>query len=127
MIDRQLYVEGDHVDPELIPSYGGHVAGPIWLGQASRVDAKELVGCWSLLEAWIYLYFLMFAPPVRLGYKNENKLLDIRLRLDMMTADEVRWIPYRTQGIWACWVSTWHGFIAYFDCVEPYMPDRVLR
>ncbi|KAI5650192.1 hypothetical protein M9H77_36197 [Catharanthus roseus] len=32
-----------------------------------------------------------------LGYKNENKLLDIRLRLDVMTAD------------------------------EPYMPDRVLR
>ncbi|KAI5656443.1 hypothetical protein M9H77_25236 [Catharanthus roseus] len=29
-----------------------------------------------------------------LGYKNENKLLDIRLRLDVMTADEVRW--YRT-------------------------------
>ncbi|KAI5652851.1 hypothetical protein M9H77_30038 [Catharanthus roseus] len=56
--------------------------------------------------AWIYLYFPMFAPPVRLGteackpyiqqfpmlgYKNENKLLNIRLRLDVMTADEVRW------------------------------------
>ncbi|KAI5657363.1 hypothetical protein M9H77_26156 [Catharanthus roseus] len=26
-----------------------------------------------------------------LGYKNENKLLDIRLRLDVMTVDEVRW------------------------------------
>ncbi|KAI5681073.1 hypothetical protein M9H77_02300 [Catharanthus roseus] len=33
-------------------------------GQASRADAKELSGCWSLLEAWIYLYFPMFAPPV---------------------------------------------------------------
>ncbi|KAI5666326.1 hypothetical protein M9H77_16179 [Catharanthus roseus] len=25
--------EGDPVDPELIPSHGGHVAGPIWRGQ----------------------------------------------------------------------------------------------
>ncbi|KAI5658440.1 hypothetical protein M9H77_27233 [Catharanthus roseus] len=85
-------VEGGPVDPELIPSYGGHVAGPIWrswfievlitlhgtyrfawgaatltflyrnLGQASHVNAKELAGCWSLLEAWIYMYFSMFAP-----------------------------------------------------------------
>ncbi|KAI5657806.1 hypothetical protein M9H77_26599 [Catharanthus roseus] len=61
------------------------------------------------------------------GYENENILLDIRLRLDVMTADEVRWVSYRMQEIRTCWVSTWHGFIIYFDCVEPYMPDRVLR
>ncbi|KAI5667728.1 hypothetical protein M9H77_17581 [Catharanthus roseus] len=60
-----------------------------------------------------------------LGYKNEHKLLDICLRLDMMTADEVRWTPYRMQEIRDCWVSTWHGFIAYFYCVELYMPDRI--
>ncbi|KAI5647814.1 hypothetical protein M9H77_33819 [Catharanthus roseus] len=75
--------------------------------------------------------FSMFAPPFRhsfegckpyiqmfltIGCKNENKLLDIRLRLDMMTADEVRWIPYRTQNIRDCWVSTRHGFTACFDC-----------
>ncbi|KAI5658331.1 hypothetical protein M9H77_27124 [Catharanthus roseus] len=44
-----------------------------------------------------------------IGYKNENKLLDIRLRLNMMTANEVRRIPYKTQDIRDCWVSTWHG------------------
>ncbi|KAI5658922.1 hypothetical protein M9H77_27715 [Catharanthus roseus] len=53
--------------------------------------------------AWIYLYFPMFAPLFRhfpeeckptltpfqtISYKSESKLLDIRLRLDMMTADE---------------------------------------
>ncbi|KAI5676747.1 hypothetical protein M9H77_07697 [Catharanthus roseus] len=84
----------------------------------------------------------MFAPPFRhspegckpymqmfptIDYKSESKLLDIRLRLDMMTADEIRWIPYMTQDVRDCWVSTWHGFIAYFDCVEPYMPDQILR
>ncbi|KAI5667152.1 hypothetical protein M9H77_17005 [Catharanthus roseus] len=93
-------------------------------------------------EAWIYMYFPIFAPAVRpgtqsckpyiqqylmLGYKSEHKLLDIRLRLDMMTVDEVRWAPYRLQEIQDCWVSTWHGFIAYFDCVEAYMSARDVR
>ncbi|KAI5676114.1 hypothetical protein M9H77_07068 [Catharanthus roseus] len=60
----------------------------------------------------------MFAPPFRhspegckpymqmfpqIGYKSESKLLDIRLRLDMMTANEVRWMPYRTQD--ALWLE----------------------
>ncbi|KAI5678312.1 hypothetical protein M9H77_09262 [Catharanthus roseus] len=80
--------EGGTVDPELIPSYWGHVAGSILRGQA-----------------WIYMYFPMFTPAVRpgtqscrpyiqqysmLGYKTEHKLLDIRLRLDMMSAEEAR-------------------------------------
>ncbi|KAI5673903.1 hypothetical protein M9H77_14267 [Catharanthus roseus] len=81
------------------------------------------------VKAWIYMYFLMFVPaqyPI-LGYKTEHKLLDIHLRLDMMSADEVRWTPYKLQEIRYCWVFTWHGFIAYFDCIEPYMPDRVVR
>ncbi|KAI5678766.1 hypothetical protein M9H77_09716 [Catharanthus roseus] len=43
-----------------------------------------------------------------------------------MKADEVLWTLYRTQEIRACWIFTWHGFIAYFNCVEPYMPDRAL-
>ncbi|KAI5660161.1 hypothetical protein M9H77_28954 [Catharanthus roseus] len=52
---------------------------------------------WELTDAqaWIYLYFPMFAPL--------------------------------TQEIQACWVSTWHGFVVYFDFVELYMPDRILR
>ncbi|KAI5682775.1 hypothetical protein M9H77_04003 [Catharanthus roseus] len=93
-------------------------------------------------SAWIYMYFPMFALAVRLrtqackpyiqqhpmlGYKNEHKLLDICLRVDMMTADEVRWIPYKTQEIRHCWISTWHKFIAYFDWGEPYILDRVVR
>ncbi|KAI5671902.1 hypothetical protein M9H77_12266 [Catharanthus roseus] len=34
-----------------------------------------------------------------LGHKTENKLIDLRIRLDTMTADEVRWIPYRFDEI----------------------------
>ncbi|KAI5650229.1 hypothetical protein M9H77_36234 [Catharanthus roseus] len=119
--------DGDHVDPELIPSYVGHIAGPIWCGQdrgslKCRSHYMALTG-WDLTDAqaWIYLYFHIFAPAVRpgtevckpyiqqypmLGYKNENKLLDIRLRLDLMVAEEVLWTQYMTQEIRACWVST---------------------
>ncbi|KAI5668370.1 hypothetical protein M9H77_18223 [Catharanthus roseus] len=44
-----------------------------------------------------------------------------------MTADEVRWTPYRSDEITDLWVSTYHGMVAYFDCVEPYMPDKEHR
>ncbi|KAI5678554.1 hypothetical protein M9H77_09504 [Catharanthus roseus] len=68
----------------------------------------------DLVVAWIYMYFPMFAPPVRagarlckpyiqrfamLGHKTENKLIDLRIRLDTMTADEVRLTPYRSDEI----------------------------
>ncbi|KAI5659110.1 hypothetical protein M9H77_27903 [Catharanthus roseus] len=65
---------------------------------------------WPL--AWIYMYFPMFAPAVR---------------PDTQSSDEVRWTPYRLQEIRDYWVSTWHGFITYFDCTEPYILDRVIR
>ncbi|KAI5652788.1 hypothetical protein M9H77_29975 [Catharanthus roseus] len=65
----------------------------------------------------------MFAPAVKPG----TKACKPYIQQYPMTADEVLWTPYKTQEIWACWVSTWHEFIAYFDRVESYMPDRVLR
>ncbi|KAI5672127.1 hypothetical protein M9H77_12491 [Catharanthus roseus] len=57
------------------------------------------------IGTWIYMYFPMFAPVLRpgtqscklyiqqfpmLGHKTEHKLLDIRLRLDMMSTDKAR-------------------------------------
>ncbi|KAI5654466.1 hypothetical protein M9H77_31653 [Catharanthus roseus] len=52
--------DGGSIDLELIPSYGGHVAGswlikvPITnLSTASRIDAKELAGYWSLLVSYM--------------------------------------------------------------------------
>ncbi|KAI5671093.1 hypothetical protein M9H77_11457 [Catharanthus roseus] len=73
---------------------------PICTGTWIRPHALKLR---SWLDAWIYMYFSMFVPSVRpgtqsckpyihqlpmLGDKIEHKLLDIRLRLDMMSADE---------------------------------------
>ncbi|KAI5671370.1 hypothetical protein M9H77_11734 [Catharanthus roseus] len=120
---RKKAAEGGPVDPELIPSYGGHVAGRIWRGQdrgllKCRSRYMALTG-WELTDsqAWIYLYFPMFVPPFRhspegcnpymqmfpqIGYKSESKLLNIRLRLYMMTGDEVQWMPYRTQDVCNC-------------------------
>ncbi|KAI5668656.1 hypothetical protein M9H77_18509 [Catharanthus roseus] len=70
------------------------------------------------------LYIQRFAM---LGPKSEHKLIDLRIHLDMMTADKVRWTPYKGEEITNVWISIWHGMIAYFDCVEPYVPDRVVR
>ncbi|KAI5656731.1 hypothetical protein M9H77_25524 [Catharanthus roseus] len=86
--------KGGPADLELILSYSGHVAGPLWRGQ----DRGSLT-CRSC-------YMALTGMDISVLSDNENKLVDIRLRLDMMTADEVRWIPYKTQEIRACWVST---------------------
>ncbi|KAI5675218.1 hypothetical protein M9H77_06168 [Catharanthus roseus] len=157
--------EGGPVDPELIPSYGGHCrsrymaltgweltdsqAGPLASGSSLthlrscifehanaallsafverwQPDTNSFHMPWSEMTitlhdvelilgvpayAWIYLYFPLFAPPFRhspegckpymqmfpqVCYKSELKLMDICLRLDLMTADEVRWMPYQT-------------------------------
>ncbi|KAI5672327.1 hypothetical protein M9H77_12691 [Catharanthus roseus] len=103
--------EGGLVDPELIPSFGGYVAGPILRGQDRgslkfRSCYMALTG-WELTDAHVRVDISVLShvcTPVRpgteaykpyiqqfpvLGYKNENKLLDIHLRLDVMTADEL--------------------------------------
>ncbi|KAI5662957.1 hypothetical protein M9H77_22280 [Catharanthus roseus] len=108
--------KGGPIDLELIPPYGGHVdrgllncrSSYMALTGWSLTDAGLFY--WQLRQAWIYMYFPMFAPAVRagtqsckpyiqqypmLGYKTEHKLLDIRLQLDMMSADKVTWMPYR--------------------------------
>ncbi|KAI5653917.1 hypothetical protein M9H77_31104 [Catharanthus roseus] len=129
---------------------GNNVPGKLWplvknvtylywnLGQASRADAKELSGGWSLLEglflsndrAWIYLYFPMFTPPVRsgarlckphiqrfamLGHKMENKLIDLRIHLDTMTADKA---PSHLLN------STWTSIPTIYPsrCTDDYIP-----
>ncbi|KAI5658703.1 hypothetical protein M9H77_27496 [Catharanthus roseus] len=48
--------DGGPVDPKLIPSYGGHVAGPIWRGQISlkwRSHYIALTG-WDLTDAQVH-------------------------------------------------------------------------
>ncbi|KAI5674032.1 hypothetical protein M9H77_14396 [Catharanthus roseus] len=113
--------DGGPQDPVIVPSYNGHVAACICHGQdrgilKSRSRYMSLTG-WTPSDpavTRIYLYFPLFAPLVRagarlckpyiqrfamLGHKTENNLIDLRIRLDTMTADEVRWTPYRSDKI----------------------------
>ncbi|KAI5657998.1 hypothetical protein M9H77_26791 [Catharanthus roseus] len=72
-------------------------------GHASCADTRDLGGCYSLLEAWIYLYVPMFASPVTASAVARNlyieqfellrttcggSVLEYRLRLDIMTVVE---------------------------------------
>ncbi|KAI5661507.1 hypothetical protein M9H77_20830 [Catharanthus roseus] len=86
----------------------------------------------SLLSAFVERAGARLCKPyiqrfAMLGHKTENKLIDLCIRLDTTTVDEVRWTPYRYDEITDIWFSMYHGMIAYFDCVEPYMSDRVVR
>ncbi|KAI5678281.1 hypothetical protein M9H77_09231 [Catharanthus roseus] len=125
-------------DPVIVPSYSGHVAGIL----KSKSRYVSLIG-WtpsdpavvqlagetglSHLRAGTRLSKPHIQRFVMLGHKMENKLIDLRIRLDTMTADEVKWTSYRSDEITDIWVSAYYGMIAYFYCVEPYMPDRVVR
>ncbi|KAI5654437.1 hypothetical protein M9H77_31624 [Catharanthus roseus] len=51
--------DGGPIDPKLIPSYGGHVAG-LWFIEVS-------IALHGTHRAWIYLYFPLFATAVRPG------------------------------------------------------------
>ncbi|KAI5666704.1 hypothetical protein M9H77_16557 [Catharanthus roseus] len=86
----------------------------------------------------------MFAPPVRvgarlckpyiqrfamLGHKTENKLIDLHIRLDTMTVDEVRWTPYRSDEISDVWVSTVVKQFGWVQCIpaHPIRPQEHCR
>ncbi|XP_050233243.1 protein MAIN-LIKE 1-like [Mercurialis annua] len=92
------------------------------LGISSRGDCSGLIGCLTLLQAWIYEYFTCFRPqreqllieahlPRASSWSatasecSGLRLRALRARLDQLTAEEV---PYR-------------------DIVEPYIPFKILR
>ncbi|KAI5666308.1 hypothetical protein M9H77_16161 [Catharanthus roseus] len=59
-VDRQFFIgpaEGGPVDPELIPSYSGHVVGRIWRGQAHIfiliADRYMALTRWNLTDAQV--------------------------------------------------------------------------
>ncbi|KAI5677142.1 hypothetical protein M9H77_08092 [Catharanthus roseus] len=79
---------------------GINVPGKLWplVKNAFRVNAKELFGYWSLLEAWIYLYFPMFAPPVRPGARLCKSHIQSILAIPSSpcTNDYMHWFLLRT-------------------------------
>ncbi|KAI5681575.1 hypothetical protein M9H77_02803 [Catharanthus roseus] len=134
--------DGGPEDPVLIPSYSGHIVGEMHIEVASRfvslagwtpsdpavVELARETGLSHLSgETRSEVVQTIYPEVCDIGHKSEHKLIDLHIRLDMMTADNVRWILYGPEEITDVWVSTWHGMIAYFDYVVPYMLDRVFR
>ncbi|XP_012858101.1 PREDICTED: serine/threonine-protein phosphatase 7 long form homolog [Erythranthe guttata] len=76
------------------------------LGMASRAEAKQISGCLTLLECWIYEYFPSFRPPTVKAHvigepwcmrwhisdvvrKDSSRLLEYRRMLDHLRATDV--------------------------------------
>ncbi|KAI5673782.1 hypothetical protein M9H77_14146 [Catharanthus roseus] len=137
-VDRQLYVgdekkvkpsnweqtglaKGGPVDPELIPSYGGHVAGPIWHGH-DRCSLKfrsrymALTG-WELTNAHTSL-----SPRVRVACYLQHILGSL---LFSGKSDNI--VPARLWPLLQDVSSVGRrGYICTFRCLHPRL-DRVLK
>ncbi|KAK9665895.1 hypothetical protein RND81_14G144000 [Saponaria officinalis] len=90
-------------------------------GVATRAGARGVSGCLSLLQAWIYEYFLDFRPH-RVYYVKDKPLVEDGLR-----AEHVAWTPYGFRPDRECRTTLYSGLIRFLDILEPYQPDRCLR
>ncbi|GAA0166172.1 hypothetical protein LIER_21391 [Lithospermum erythrorhizon] len=132
---------------EVVPNYAWGAATLAYLyyqlGVASRKDAKQITGCLTLLECWIYEYFPLFSGvqsvrwlegrprALRWGDNNtrmqaEKDLLIYRQQIDNIKSDEILWTPFGPP----CTIppsSLYHGCIRFMGFNEAYMPDRVSR
>lgn len=113
------------------------------LGKASRFQTKQICGCLTLLQAWIYEYFPRFRPTENGNWekqppyaarwvpgkmkKTNDDLLIYRAALDCMTVDEVTWTPFTRDPSKDVPISRYCGIIHCRSITEPYMPIRVLR
>ncbi|XP_012842066.1 PREDICTED: serine/threonine-protein phosphatase 7 long form homolog [Erythranthe guttata] len=92
------------------------------LGMASRADAKQISGCLTLLECWIYEYFPNFRPPtVKAHVIGEPWCMRWHI------ADVVYWTPFGPNVARDVEKTLHHGTIRFMDTIESYMSDRVLR
>ncbi|KAK9666445.1 hypothetical protein RND81_14G185200 [Saponaria officinalis] len=113
------------------------------LGVATRADARGIAGCLSLLQAWIYGYFLFFRPSMGIGADavtsehvaktgccvprfepDGNQLMHYRRMLDGLTPESVTWLSYGRYVHLEHPRTLYAGCIRYLDLVEPYKPDR---
>ncbi|XP_050213092.1 protein MAIN-LIKE 1-like [Mercurialis annua] len=114
------------------------------LGISSRGDCSGLTGCLTLLQTWIYEYFPCFRPqrerlliesyhPRASSWSatasecSATRLRSLRARLDLLTAEEITWLPFGGEPAASVKHTAYYGWIAYRDIFEPYMPSRVLR
>ncbi|PIA39761.1 hypothetical protein AQUCO_02600314v1 [Aquilegia coerulea] len=131
-------------------AWGAAVLAHIYrsLGKASRAECKQFSGFITLIQAWIYDHFPNFSVIPNLDYvdtiprmmrwspfpvsytDNMQALRWHRETIDRMTAIEVHWDPYfELRGSTRCLheISFYQGVIYFFDVVEAYHANRVLR
>ncbi|CAI0444016.1 unnamed protein product [Linum tenue] len=115
------------------------------LGVATRVDSKNICGCLTLLQAWIYEYFPLFRPSQLVqsadaprasswvcprlsgGDDARQRLLGYRQMLNEMSPDDVTWTPYGRFPGKEVPRSLFTGVIRFSDIAEVYDPGRCRR
>ncbi|XP_050222503.1 protein MAIN-LIKE 2-like [Mercurialis annua] len=80
------------------------------LGISSRGDCSGLTG-WSATASEC----------------SGTRLRSLQALLDLLTAEEITWLPFGGEPAASVEHTAYYGWIAYRDIVEPYMPSRVLR
>ncbi|KAH9611220.1 hypothetical protein KSS87_009164 [Heliosperma pusillum] len=155
LLGSTIFVDksGDRIRPQLFPLLGDIHSIPSYswgagtlaymyrqFGLSSRSGMRTIVGCLSLLQAWIFEYFPIFrpAPPaVAKGSQpraccwnhvgpfpqTEKKLVEYRGILDGLTAGSVMWEPYGPPKEYEIWFQTVsHPFIIDPDHLDAPLP-----
>ncbi|KAI5654837.1 hypothetical protein M9H77_32024 [Catharanthus roseus] len=111
------------IDSLFTDKSGNNVPGKLWL-LVNDVRSDILVFSYvypnsEIGSEVVQAYIQRFAI---LGHKTEHKLIDIRIRPDLMTTDEVRWTPYRPEEITdTVWVDSMHSNSSYSPSGTPFM------
>ncbi|GAA0141360.1 hypothetical protein LIER_44054 [Lithospermum erythrorhizon] len=93
------------------------------LGMATSYGVKQISGCLTLLECWIYEYFPMYARVPSASWIPGTERV---LRWKDNNRHQVTWTPYVAPTEIPV-VLLYHGCLLFTECLEAYMPDRVTR
>ncbi|CAL1400511.1 unnamed protein product [Linum trigynum] len=119
------------------------------LGIASRVEAKGVAGCLTLLQCWIYDHFPTLRPsrlerreleqgqagafrwrgtaPQSTKKRDAQMLAYYRQAIDCLTPQSVCWTPYGQSPHLTVRRTLYQGLLRFAEIVEPYDPTRCLR
>ncbi|KAF9605608.1 hypothetical protein IFM89_017951 [Coptis chinensis] len=118
------------------------------LAKASQRNGRQVTGCMTLLEAWVYEYFrLQNSPMINMDFKRDmprmrrwmvypslsmatmSSLIYFREEIDLLSAREVYWDPYEdVRDIRPLDdVTFFNDVLCVLDIAEGYNINRVLR
>ncbi|KAL3614602.1 hypothetical protein CASFOL_041688 [Castilleja foliolosa] len=94
-----------------------------YLGETSRADTKQMCGCLTLLECWIYEYFPRFRPCTNPHYREGMP----RAIAWYNPYRPVHWVPSERDVIRDVPNTLFLGSLRCLTDTEVYHPNRVLR